>query len=557
MTPAQTRGQVIDALWLVVVAALSSAWCLSAASHLGATFDEPFYIAKGLECRHTGSYRPLMRAGTMPLPVDVQTLPLYLWERWRGEAFQPYFSLDILLPVARAMNLPFWWLLLFYGLRLGRALGGPWAGRLACGLLAADPNLLAHAALATTDIALTATVLAATYHWHVGRESIWLRRVFVPGIWFGIALAAKASALAFVPILFGVFGLDHLRRAGQLAELSVGSVRERVKAAWAATTQLRGDMLAAGGIGLAVLFAYCGCDWQAEPTFIEWAAKLPDGPTKATMLPVSKHLKVFTNAGEGLAQQIKHNMRGHGAYLLGEWHRRACWYYFPVALAAKLPATTLVLLGFVLVTRPRALFTPAGWAAAALLLFSLNCRVQIGVRLVFPLIALLLIALATACAAGGGTRRRTGLMVGFVALLISVGVSGSVWPDGLRYTNRLWGGPEHGHEVLGDSNYDWGQGLPELRDWWRTHDEPKLFIWYYGADPAVLLPPFHLLAVHQMPQPSPSAVAESVGCGHFAVSISLLHSCPDRRPEVLAVIDWLKRQEPIGRTGTFVIYRLR
>lgn len=73
--------------WLAVVLVASSALVIQTSRSIGPTFDEPFYITKGLDFWRTGSAKPLMRAGTMPLPVDVQTLPLHLWEWHRGEPF--------------------------------------------------------------------------------------------------------------------------------------------------------------------------------------------------------------------------------------------------------------------------------------------------------------------------------------------------------------------------------------------------------------------------------------------------------------------------------------
>ena len=77
-------GRWHNLLWLLACGALSSAWCLTAGRQLGATFDEPVYITRGLEGWQTGSHHGLLRLGTMPLPADVQTFPLYVAERWRG-----------------------------------------------------------------------------------------------------------------------------------------------------------------------------------------------------------------------------------------------------------------------------------------------------------------------------------------------------------------------------------------------------------------------------------------------------------------------------------------
>ncbi len=540
-------ARLVDVVWFLLLAGGSAAYCVTAAAKLGATFDEPFYIATGIESWRSGSTRAFMAKGTMPLPVDVQTLPLYLRELDRGEAYtNPYAVMPELLPVARAMNLVFWWLLLFYGLRWGRLLGGPWAGRLACGLIAVEPNLLAHAMLATTDIALTGTVLATSYHWYANRNHKWVWRVIVPGLWYGAALTSKASAFAFVPILWFVLGLCHLYLTQPF----------HWRTAWSATRRLRWDLVYALSLGFVLTFAYCGCDWDTEPTFIEWARSLDDGPGKSEMISISENLPIFSNAGEGLVQQIKHNFRGHGAYILGEYHTRAVWYYFPVALSIKLPDAVMLLFAYLLGLRPRALLNPAGWVTLALLLFSMNARVQIGVRLVFPLIAFLLITLAVAGVQSQDGKPWRRIILG-LALVLTMLTSAVVWPDPLRHVNQLWGGLDRGPKLVADSNYDWGQGLPELQTWWTTNQEPSLHVWYYGTDPAILFPPFRRIEVHKMPNVTPQTLTVAVGEGYLAVSLTALYASPDRKPATLAVVNWLHTLEPVGRTRTFVIYKLR
>lgn len=534
-------------IWLLACLA-SSAYCVLAARDLGPTFDEPFYVASGLHFWRTGSHRPLMRAGTMPLPVDVQNLPVRLWECARGEPFDPVSDLPEILPVARAANLPFWWLLLLYGGLLGRRWGGPKAGPWVVALLACEPNLLAHASLATTDIALTAGVLAAVYHFAAGQGGPWWKRVLVPGVAAGLAVACKASAITFVPIAWGVVSLVPLSPCGRGVR---GEGDGEIKPP--ATLAGRVRQVAASALVAAVtLFLVCGTDWNTEPSFVEWANTLPDDTAGNATRFTAGHLPIFPNAGEGLVQQVKHNFRGHGCYVLGEYHPRAVWYYFPVVLSSKLHEPLLVLLAGLVLFRPKRLLTPAGLIALAYLLFSLTCRVQIGVRLMFPLVAMLNVAAVVAVGSSRSPTARGYLLAALVALTAAVSLAS--WPHGLRYSNHFWGGTDRAAEVLADSNCDWGQGLPELKRWQGANADRPLRLWYYGTDPACLLPPFELVQVNQMDEPGVGPVQERVAGGYFAVGESFFTACPDRRPGTLAVLAWLNTQTPVTRVGTFRVY---
>jgi hypothetical protein len=539
----------IDILWLLVVGAASSAWCVTAAAELGATFDEPFYLNAGVNAWRTGSNKPLMSAGTLPLAVDAQTLPIYLWERHRGEPFHVYKDMATLLPVARAATLPFWWLLLVYAMRLGRTWGGAWGGRIAVGLVGFDPNFLGHACLATTDIALVAFMLALVYHAHHGVGRGWWPRVFVPGVCFGLATLAKASGMVFGAQAILVIGLWHLARAGALTPPTGSSWRAKALHVWHACYGLRKDGAASLLIGFTLVFAYTGCDWVVEPSFVKWATGLPDGPAKDALVPVSTGLRIFPNAGEALVQQVKHNIRGHGTYLLGAWHERATWRYFPVALSMKTPLPALLLVLLTLVLRPRAWNTPAGWFALLLLAFSVNCRVQIGVRFMFTLMAIGYICVAVS--ANRGWLR--GVALALVAA--TAGVSAAVWPQGLSYFNRLWGDPEQGYTRLHDSNYDWGQGLPELKAWHAAHGGGRtLTVWYYGTDPAILYPPFRWVNLSRTPLATGDEIPDLAGRGYLAVSVTALHGERAITPSSRIASDWLMAREPVARTHTFLIY---
>src|SRR5687768_14853952 len=205
-TPPTSGRSWVDALWLVALAAWSAAWCLTAAPKNGITYDEPFYLDAGLESwrgwqrddGHTPGWRHEYAAthGVMPLPPDLLTIPLYVQEVRSGKPHTSPWK-QARVGWARKVTLLWFWLLLFSAWRLGRAAGGPWAGRIGSGLVAADPNFLAHACLATTDVAVTAALLAFARAVYARRDGGWWRRVVLPGLWFGIATLCKLSALLY------------------------------------------------------------------------------------------------------------------------------------------------------------------------------------------------------------------------------------------------------------------------------------------------------------------------------------------------------------------------
>ncbi|MFQ5972531.1 MAG: hypothetical protein ACE5Q3_09370 [Alphaproteobacteria bacterium] len=559
MTTVKSEGVALDWLWCFAWTLASSLWCLTAANALGATFDEPFYIAQGLEFWRNGTHGRLLSKGTMPLPVDLTTLPIYLWERWSGEAVDPVSDLEHVLPWARAATLLFWWLLLAYGWRIGRSLAGPWGGRLALALLAVEPTLLAHASLATTDLAVTACLMALAYHFRMGREAGWERRLALPACWYAAAVLAKASALVLGPLCMFVIEVERLARAGAFTRnLEAGGGLAWIRATLGTLKPFRTDAIRVCAAGLIAVFIFCGSDWKAEPSFVAWTHSLPEGPTAHVMQAIAEHLRIFPNAGQALVRQIQHNIQGHAVFLLGEVHRRAFWYYFPVALTMKLSVPLLILPLVILLLRPRALVNWATVTAAALVVFSLTSRVQIGIRLVLPLVGLAAVGLAAAIvrtshAVSPGWRRRTVLAGATAGLLWTGSAAVLVWPHALCYTNQLWGGTERGYLLLSDSNCDWGQGLKDLARWQQAHGGAPLDVWYFGTDPLLARLPVHPLPLHALPIAGPEDVATRLHGRYLAASTTLLHGgyVPEPRRRSL---EFLRARRPIDRTMTFLIY---
>lgn len=537
-----------DRGWLILWGIISSVWCLTAAERLSATFDEPHYLKHGLHAWRSGSYFMLLRGGTMPLPMDVQMLPVFVWELVRGEPINLDAQFGAVLQVARAMNLLFWWLLLYFSWRLANRFGGPWAGRLAIPFLACDPNFLAHASLATADIAVSACLAMFLEIYLANRDQPWRRRVGLAAAFYGIAILAKVSALVFGIFAMLAFEAYRLWNERQTREHSVGWLRWL----WRETHRFRWDSVQIVALGVALTFVYCGSDWRPDRGgVVKSAESLPPGEMRDRLVWLANQLCIFPNAGQGILYQFQHNMRGHGAFIIGEWHKAAVWYYFPLALTMKLSIPILLLLAGSLLLRPKSYVSGLGILAAVMLLFTLNCRVQIGIRLILPVLTVLFVCLAVSLAKSLSEQWRWRALTA-VCLLLLVPMW-SIWPHGLCYFNYLWGGPDSGYRYLSDSNYDWGQGIDDLRRWQAENARPAVKVWYYGIDPRLLRGP-DSVPLHGMPIETEQQLRTLLGDHCLAVGITLLYSNPELTPSTAKMLKILKQKQPIARTMTFFIY---
>lgn len=556
MTMETGENRSFDWCWLLFWGIVSSIWCAGAARELGPTFDEPFYMQAGMERWRTGSYHGLLRAGTMPLPIDVETLPVYLYERWMGVEFDTNADLHVFLPYARLGMLAFWWLLLIYARLIARSLAGPWAGRLAVALIAVEPSFLGNACLATTDMAITACMLPAAYHFARNRTESWGWRIGLPALWFGIALAAKASALVFVPVCWLVIECRRLQERGELFGAVTGGWA-RLRHAWTALRPFRRDAWRTGWLALAVVFVYCGCDWRSEPSFVRWAEGLEDGVFKSMMVWMAENLRLFPNAGSALVRQIRHNVQGHTVYLVGLDHHRWLWFYFPLLVLIKLSLPLLGLTFGLAATRPRLLANWAFLCFLTLMILSLGFRVQIGIRMILPCIALgicgLSAALVQVCRDPGIAWGRPVFGMGVLAgLLWTATGSVLVWPHGLCYANPLWGGPRDAYVHVSDANFDWGQGLPDLVRWQQRHQAQPLAVWYFGTDPQLEKVPMRRLMLHLEKMNGPDDFRRLVRGSYVAVATTNLYG--GYSPYADIPLQVLRPMRPVARTQTFLIY---
>ena len=208
-----TRGLVAALLGAMVLMALTSLVGDSP------TVDECVYPVEGQYYLRTGDFSfnpqnpPLLKL-LSAIPLVLHSARLDLDPRWHTNlgGWEPWvlatrFAVDNLASYhrlfleARMVPLALAVLLGLFVFRWSAALWGAPGGLLSLGLYVFCPNVLAHARLATPDLPVTCFMFLASYAlWRAatrGRagDVLWL------GLFVGLALATKFSAVLLAPIL--------------------------------------------------------------------------------------------------------------------------------------------------------------------------------------------------------------------------------------------------------------------------------------------------------------------------------------------------------------------
>ena len=476
------RWAAAAALFLVAAASFQIASTWRVFNH---TIDEPDHIAAGMEYLSIGRY--LYEDAHPPLSrLAVAIGPFLAGERFHpgpGSFSEGYRILghddhyDRILSYSRAGNLVFFWMACAVVFLWARRAAGPVAAVVAILLFTSLPPVLAHAGLATTDMALCAmagaAVLASLY-WadRPGpRRSAWL------GIVTALACVSKFSALVYLPAAWLLMGLAH----GAVTRQNPGRLLREL---W---TRRRMVALAAGAAALTVWMVYGFTFGRVD--FLHLRLPAP---------------RFFS----GIHTVWLHSQRGHPSYLLGRRSPNGFWYYFPTVLALKTPLAGLALpaLSPWLVKNWKSAILPAAFSVA-ILGGAMFGHIDIGVRYLLPIYVGL--AVMGACAVVETRSLPAKIAVG-ILLAWQVVSADLAHPDYLAYTNEI--AARHPENFLADSDLDWGQDMKRLEEFLEQHRAT-----------AVTFAPFNRtypLAGHPMLPMNPGST-EQPSPGWNAVSITV------------------------------------
>ena len=515
LAPFLGKYSIVFALCLVVIASLRIAATYPA---LSLTADEPAHFACGLEFLQKHVYQ--YESQHPPLARMMTALGPYMeGARLRGNFSFGEEGVEVIVhspDPQRTVNLmrlgilPFFWLACLVVFLWARRISGAPVAVIATGLFTMIPTVLAHAGLATTDMALAAcsrcgVLLPASLG---GNTELEIRRPVGRG--HRLRRSLKFTALGFLP-------------AAALLALILYLLVKRP--GWKELTELA--RARAASFGLAVLTG----------AIVIWAGywfsygKVPGWDLS---LPAPEFF-------DGIRAAMRHNSEGHPAFLLGEISDRGWWYYFPVALAVKTPIALLLLifLGMWQCWKNRA---RAGYLAPAafslgILLTAMTSKVNIGVRHILPVY--IGFAIVAAVALAHLLRKAKGIPWAAAVVVAWMAVSGAVrHPDYLAYFNELV--LSHPEEVLVDSDLDWAQDVIHLSRRLRELGVAKVAFNIYPP----LIPLYHLPDCVRVNLAAPTetwTVIRPTDAKYVAWGMR-------RRP-------WYEGLEPNERVGAFMLYR--
>ncbi|MEE8390498.1 MAG: glycosyltransferase family 39 protein, partial [Anaerolineae bacterium] len=354
-------------------------------------------------------------------------------------------------------RIPIAWLAMLLGAFLFRWASdwfGSRAGLFALAFFVFDPNILAHGTLATLDLGATCFIFIAMY----GVQRL-LRRpnqvnLIMGGVFLGLALAAKVSALIVLPVGIGLVLLWGLVKGWR--------------------NKLASRLLVYLSVAFLTLWAVHLFDFGPLPGF-------------SFPLPAPTYWNSFLRVG-------RHVARGNPAYLLGETYVGGRWHYFPIVFALKTPLPTLMLVGAALaMTLLAAWKSPRQrWRALVLLslptsyaLVSMANQINLGYRHLLPILPFLYLLIARLAAphptpaksrpphVSRFTFHASRITITVLLLWQIIGTL-RVWPFHLTFFNEIAGGPQNGYRYLADSNVDWGQGSKALRDYLKDKAWPDV-----------------------------------------------------------------------------------
>lgn len=386
-----------------------------------------------------------------------------------------------------------------------RELAGTLAGLFALLLYTADPNIIGHNHLVTTDIGIAAFVFFSTYFFVRFLKNPSPQNIILSGVFLGLVQLAKFSAI----ILFPLFGLIVIAYAFSTLKLKKESTEESSNSTWKALLSLVLKFIGSIVVCFVVIWLfYLVNTWNMPGTVSAEIARatFPNDRVvgqfaESTVVALSNNeiLKPLAHYFLGVFMVFARVTGGNTYFFLGEVSNQASALYFPLVFILKetIPFLAILVFGFTygiwrifkVAKTDRAeqktwgtviahsfyghiaQYTMLGFIGLYAYL-SITGNLNIGFRHLFPIMPFLYVLGAKTVfdywKRHRGNQAVWATLRGFIFIftLWIILIPVFAYPTSyLSYFNTAIGGPKEGYKYVTDSNYDWGQDVRRLNTW--------------------------------------------------------------------------------------------
>ena len=511
----QYYNQKIKELLLVFLFVFCLLMPLVSTFNKSATWDEPRHFYTGLRYLLNKPLPPGVISSFSPPLGALNVLPSFIL----GKILKIDFLKDInyfydYIFSARLVSAVYSLILAILVFRWASHLYGESAGITALSLYAFSPNIIAHAGLLTTDIALSCFAFGWFYYFYRTCQDYRLKNILLCVLFFSLGLISKFNFLLFILIYFTLGFILYLEKKG----------KEKKEFLW----RFFWVSLISFVFGLIFLNLSYGFKFLNLRFFIP----LPH-------LYLSELKNILIEAGKV----------GHPSFLMGKYSLYGWRHYYLIAFLIKTPLAIIMFFLFSIYislksrqskTKVKEYFL---WIPVLMFfLFVSLQRCQIGLRHILPVYPFIFVF--TSKITNSNYVKSKIFRNTFIVLLIWLIISSlAIFPDYLAYFNPLTGGPANGYKYLVDSNLDWGQELGNLKKYMDRNNLTKINLSYFGSLP----PEYYGIDYEDIPAFSTKGV--------FAISATNLQGVYFKNH---ARFFWLKKYQPKEKIGySIFIYEIK
>lgn len=511
------RGLLV---WLLLMTHAGIAYWSS--SKISITVDEKVHLFGGLCYWHFNDYRMHPENGN--LPQRVAAIPVMLFCQYRlptlkqaawtesdvwelGDQFLHQLGNDFrsLVQVGRMAMIILSCCLCFVIYIWSRLIFGVSGGLFSLFLATFSPTLLAHGSLMTSDTCFTLLLLTSTYIVSKLATNVTLHHILLGSLSVGALFVSKFSSVFILPISALILIVNLVFCQALWIKLPFFKEGVYVRRAVPKIAVYLLLTLAFSFTSLSVIWMSFGFRYSAfEPNSSTQAAFLKYGTIEnaakaagAQALPfqILDKLQVTPEAWNYGGAYVAAEAQLRQAFLNGRYSLTGWRSYFPFTVLVKTPISLLIIVSWSLwllyfklafnstTQHERNAFLLSLVPLAAILLvmwpICISSRFNIGHRhILFTYPVLFIVAGAL-----GQQMARRANRINYFALVMALHFlwqSISIFPNYLSYFNELVSA-RNGWKYLVDSNVDWGQNLPQLKQFLDARPTEKRFIYYFGS----------------------------------------------------------------------------